>query len=111
MCAGGREWPDKEGEMDLLKEMDLTGRVSLVLGGASSIGRASAEALFELDVVIDIASIAGLTGSIGPDGYGHAKHGVVGLTKTAAYEHAAENIRVNAVRHGHVATGMTKRTG
>lgn len=57
--------------------------------------------------VINIASIAGVTGSIGPTGYGPAKHGVVGATKDAALKYAKDGIRVNVVCPGYVRTQMT----
>lgn len=58
--------------------------------------------------IVNVASIAGVTGSIGQDGYGSAKHGVVGLTKTVALAHARSGIRCNAVCPGYVRTGMTE---
>jgi len=57
-------------------------------------------------VVVNVASVAGVLGAPGLGGYGAAKHGVVGLTRTAAVEHAADGIRVNAVCPGFSETPM-----
>lgn len=58
--------------------------------------------------IINVSSIAGVTGSIGADGYGPSKHGVVGLTKDIAIRHAKDNIRSNALCPGYIATRMTQ---
>jgi meso-butanediol dehydrogenase / (S,S)-butanediol dehydrogenase / diacetyl reductase len=58
--------------------------------------------------IINIASIAGITGSVGADGYGPSKHGVVGLTKDIAIRHSADNVRSVAVAPGYVLTQMTE---
>ena len=53
-----------------------------------------------------MASILGQVGFAGAPAYVAAKHGVVGLTKTAAIELAAEGIRVNAVGPAFIETPM-----
>lgn len=47
--------------------------------------------------IVNTASLAGIRGSPGRSPYSASKHGVVGLTRTAALEYAADNLRVNAV--------------
>ncbi|KPC91586.1 short-chain dehydrogenase, partial [Streptomyces sp. NRRL F-6602] len=63
--------------------------------------------------VVNTASILGSVGFAGSPAYVAAKHGVVGLTKPAATEYAAQGVRINAVGPGFIDTpllqGMDKQ--
>ena len=58
--------------------------------------------------IVNIASINGKRGDPGKAAYCAAKHGVIGLTRTAALETAADGITVNAVCPGYVDTPLTR---
>jgi NAD(P)-dependent dehydrogenase (short-subunit alcohol dehydrogenase family) len=56
--------------------------------------------------IVNIASILGQVGSKFSPAYVAAKHGVVGLTKTAALEYSDKNIRINSVGPGYIKTPL-----
>jgi len=59
--------------------------------------------------IVNMASIAGLMGSSGAGAYCASKHGIIGLTKTAALENARSGIRINSVCPAAVETPMAER--
>jgi NAD(P)-dependent dehydrogenase (short-subunit alcohol dehydrogenase family) len=56
--------------------------------------------------IVNMASILGAVGFATASAYTAAKHGVVGLTQAAAWEHAVDGIRVNAVGPGFIRTPL-----
>ncbi len=57
--------------------------------------------------IVSVASTAGVMGALGPHVYTMAKHGVVGLTKSAASEFSTFGVRVNAVAPAGTVTPLT----
>ena len=59
--------------------------------------------------IVNLSSILGSVGAANHAGYVAAKHGVVGLTKTAAIDYATQGVRVNAIGPGYVETTLLDR--
>ena len=58
--------------------------------------------------IVNTASVAGLVGTAMAAAYTAAKHGVIGLTRSAAVEHGPNGIRVNALAPGFTRTEMVR---
>jgi NAD(P)-dependent dehydrogenase (short-subunit alcohol dehydrogenase family) len=56
--------------------------------------------------IVNTASVAGLVGERGIGAYSASKHGVVGLTRTAALDYIGQGIRINAICPGATRTRM-----
>ncbi|MGM7667608.1 SDR family NAD(P)-dependent oxidoreductase [Microbacterium sp. A93] len=56
--------------------------------------------------VLNVASEAGLRGNASGNAYTASKHGIIGVTKSAAFMYGPKGIRVNSVAPGGVATGI-----
>jgi len=59
--------------------------------------------------IINISSIVGATGNPGQGNYAASKAGVIGMSKSLAYEVASRGITVNCVAPGFIATAMTDK--
>lgn len=59
--------------------------------------------------IVNMSSILGCVGWAGSIGYVAGKHALVGMTKTAAIEYAAQGVRVNAVGPGFIDTPLLRQ--
>ena len=99
-----------DGLIAQMKEEAFTRVLNINLGGAFNMTRHVTRTMMRQKYgrIVNMASIAGLTGNAGQVNYASSKAGLVGLTKSVAKELASRGITANAIAPGFVATDMTK---
>jgi NAD(P)-dependent dehydrogenase (short-subunit alcohol dehydrogenase family) len=82
--------------------------LAINLTGAFKLSRAVLPAMLSArrGSIVNVASEAALRGDASGNAYTVSKHGVIGLTRSAAFMYGPQGIRVNAVAPGGVATGI-----
>jgi NAD(P)-dependent dehydrogenase (short-subunit alcohol dehydrogenase family) len=82
--------------------------IAINLTGGFKLSRAVLPAMMAAGrgAIVNVASEAGLRGNASGNAYTVSKHGVIGLTRSAAFMYGPHGIRVNAVAPGGVATGI-----
>ncbi len=93
----------KDDEWQSVLEVNLTSTMRLCRGVLRGMMKA------RWGRIINISSIVGATGNPGQANYAAAKAGMVGMSKSLAYEVANRGITVNAVAPGFIATAMTDK--
>lgn len=96
----------RDGFLMLMPEKDWNDVISINLNGVFNCSKAVSEPMIsqKSGVIINIASLSGITGLPGQANYSAAKGGVIAFTKALSKELAPFNIRVNAVAPGVIET-------
>ncbi len=93
----------KDDEWDRVLEVNLTSTMRLCRGVMRGMMKA------RWGRIINISSVVGATGNPGQANYAASKAGMVGMSKSIAYEVANRGITVNAVAPGFITTAMTEK--
>lgn len=93
----------KEDQWDLVLDVNLKGAFLCTKSAARPMMKA------RYGRIVNIASVAGITGNPGQANYSASKGGLISLTKTTALELASRGITCNAVAPGFIETAMTQQ--
>ncbi len=100
----------KDGLLVRMKSEDWDSVINTNLRGTYLVTKAVSKSMIrqKSGIIVNIASVVGLTGNAGQSNYSASKAGIIGFTKTVAKELGGRGIRVNAVAPGFVKTDMTE---
>jgi 3-oxoacyl-[acyl-carrier protein] reductase len=99
----------KDGLLMRMTEEDWDAVIATNLKGAFNFSKAALRPMMgqRSGKIVNISSIAGVTGNPGQTNYAASKAGMIGFTKSLAREIGSRNIQVNAVAPGFIDTDMT----
>ncbi len=124
--AGMFEWIGKEiGRLDVLvnnsgitkdklllrmEESDFEDVIDVNLKGAFLCSKHAVKLMFKKKrgVILNMASVVGISGNVGQSNYAASKGGLIAMTRSLAKEVASWGIRVNAIAPGFIETAMTE---
>jgi 3-oxoacyl-[acyl-carrier protein] reductase len=100
----------RDGLLARMKEADWDDVIAVNLKGAFNCTKAASRPMMKQKSgrIINITSIAGVSGNPGQANYSAAKAGIIGLTKSTARELASRGITANAIAPGFIETAMTE---